>query len=145
MTPALFRAVCRRLATSQPERKELHHGTQHNNRSKHRTQNSRLPSMACHEQRRQFVLDQGWSRMAPPRRQGAFADPLGHPDERPDRPSPAASQAMNIIRGALRRAPVLDPTACRSYGTLHRKWIFGGIAGGILSKKNTRKTSVSML
>ena len=51
MTRALDRAVFRRVATSHTGTKGLHHGT-HINRSNHRTQDARLPSMARHQQRR---------------------------------------------------------------------------------------------
>jgi hypothetical protein len=100
MTPALFRAVYRRVATSHTGTKGIHHGT-HFNRTPRRTQNPGLPSMARHQQRRRQFLDKSRSRMAPPRRQRAFADTLGHPDERADRPSPTASQAVTGHRGAL--------------------------------------------
>ena len=46
-------------------------------------------------------LGQSRSRMAAPRRQGAFADPLCHPDERANRSSPAAPEAVKGQQGAL--------------------------------------------
>ena len=58
-----------------------------------------VPGLARHKQGRQQLLDQGRSRMAAPRRQGAFVDPLRHPDERPDCSSAAASPTVNAKSG----------------------------------------------
>jgi hypothetical protein len=50
--------------------------------------------------------------MAPPRWQRAFADPLRHPDERPDRPPPTAPQTVITNRGAS-TAPRITPYGSR--------------------------------
>jgi hypothetical protein len=66
----------------------------HINCNYHRTQNACLRGLARHQKGRRQFLDKSWSRMVAPRRQGTVADPLGHSDERPDRPSPAAAEAV---------------------------------------------------
>jgi hypothetical protein len=111
MTPDLFRAVFRRVATSRTGTK----GTS----SWHALQTQPLPNPkrppsrhGTSPTRARQLLDQSRSRMASSRRQRAFASSLRHPDERPDRPSPTAPQTVITNRGAS-TAPRITPYGSR--------------------------------
>ncbi len=90
-------------ATSQTATKGIHHGT-HYNRSNHRTQHARLPSMACHQEWRKRFLDQSWCRMAPPRRQRSVASTRRLADGRPHRSSSALAQVRRSGSARLARS-----------------------------------------